>query len=52
MTHNFEKVETADEFNGAWRDFDGEDELEDHDISPYFTKHRLAIDLGLDEFQF
>jgi nitric oxide reductase NorD protein len=30
MTHNFEKVETADEFNGAWRDFDGEDELEDH----------------------
>jgi nitric oxide reductase NorD protein len=30
MTHNFEKVETADEFNGSWRDFDGEDELEDH----------------------
>lgn len=30
MTHNFEKVETTDEFNGTWRDFDGEDELEDH----------------------
>lgn len=30
MTHNFEKVETADEFNGVWRDFDGEDELEEH----------------------
>ncbi|HSD14927.1 MAG TPA: VWA domain-containing protein [Flavobacterium sp.] len=30
MTHNFEKVETADEFNGSWRDFDGSDELEDH----------------------
>lgn len=30
MTHNFEKVETADEFNGSWRDFDGEDELEEH----------------------
>lgn len=30
LTHNFEKVETADEFNGVWRDFDGEDELEDH----------------------
>jgi nitric oxide reductase NorD protein len=30
MTHNFEKVETADDFNGTWRDFDGEDELEDH----------------------
>jgi nitric oxide reductase NorD protein len=30
MTHNFEKVETADEFSGSWRDFDGEDELEEH----------------------
>lgn len=30
MTHNFEKVETAEEFDGVWRDFDGEDELEDH----------------------
>jgi nitric oxide reductase NorD protein len=30
MTHNFEKVETADEHSGVWRDFDGEDELEDH----------------------
>ncbi len=30
LLHNFEKVETADEFNGTWRDFDGSDELEDH----------------------
>lgn len=30
MTHNFEKVETADEHSGVWRDFDGEDELKDH----------------------
>lgn len=30
MLHNFEKVETAQEFNGNWRDFDGSDELEDH----------------------
>ncbi|HQW45677.1 MAG TPA: hypothetical protein PLZ98_01315, partial [Chitinophagaceae bacterium] len=30
MTHNFEKVETADEHSGIWRDFDGADELEDH----------------------
>ncbi|HRP53144.1 MAG TPA: NorD protein [Fluviicola sp.] len=30
LTHNFEKVETAEEFSGSWRDFDGEDELEDH----------------------
>lgn len=30
MTHNFEKVETAEEANGVWRDFDGSDELKDH----------------------
>ncbi|MBL7825493.1 MAG: VWA domain-containing protein [Saprospiraceae bacterium] len=30
LTHNFEKVETADEFSGVWRDFDGDDELENH----------------------
>lgn len=30
LTHNFEKVETADEFSGVWRDFDGDDQLEDH----------------------
>lgn len=30
LTHNFEKVETAEEFNGVWRDFDGDDELKEH----------------------
>jgi nitric oxide reductase NorD protein len=30
LTHNFEKVDTADEFSGTWRDFDGDDELEKH----------------------
>ena len=30
LTHNFEKVETAEEHSGVWRNFDGEDELEDH----------------------
>lgn len=30
MLHNFEKVETAEELNGVWRDFDGSDELEEH----------------------
>ncbi|MDP6908273.1 MAG: NorD protein, partial [Flavobacteriales bacterium] len=30
FTHNFEKVETAEEFSGSWRDFDGSDELDDH----------------------
>jgi nitric oxide reductase NorD protein len=30
LTHNFEKVETAEEFDGVWRDFDGDDDLESH----------------------
>ncbi len=30
LQHQFEKVETAEEFGGNFRDFDGEDELEDH----------------------
>lgn len=30
LTHNFEKAETAEEWEGGWRDFDGEDELDDH----------------------
>lgn len=30
LTHNFEKVETADEFSGTWRDFNGDDDLEEH----------------------
>lgn len=31
LTHNFEKVDTADEFDGVWRDFDGDDDLKDHE---------------------
>lgn len=30
LTHNFEKVDTAEEFDGTWRDFDGDDDLKDH----------------------
>lgn len=30
LLHNFEKIETAEEFNGNWRDFDGKDDLNDH----------------------
>ncbi|MCO5249633.1 MAG: VWA domain-containing protein [Chitinophagales bacterium] len=30
LMHSFEKIETAEEFNGNWRDFDGQDELEEH----------------------
>lgn len=28
MNHNFEKVDTAEEFKGVWRNFDGDDSLE------------------------
>lgn len=31
LTHNFEKVETAEEFSGTWRDFDGDDDLKAHE---------------------
>ena len=30
LTHNFEKVETAEEHSGVWRDFDGADDLKSH----------------------
>lgn len=29
LLHNFEKVETAEEFSGLWRGFDGDDSLEE-----------------------
>lgn len=46
MTHNFEKVETADEFNGNWRDFDGEDELQDHQdaLEELSMKYTVRVD--------
>lgn len=31
LNHNFEKVDTAEEFDGVWRDFDGDDDLKDHE---------------------
>lgn len=42
LLHNFEKIDTAEEFNGNWRDFDGKDELEEHqealeDLNMRFT---------------
>lgn len=30
LTHNFEKVETIDDFNGSWRDFDDDQDLEEN----------------------
>jgi nitric oxide reductase NorD protein len=46
LTHNFEKVETADDFNGVWRDFDGDDELESHSdaLSELSMKFTVRVD--------
>jgi len=46
LLHNFEKVETAEEFNGTWRDFDGSDELEDHNeaLEDLNMKNMVRVD--------
>ncbi|MGL5111575.1 MAG: nitric oxide reductase activation protein NorD [Flavobacterium sp.] len=46
MLHNFEKVETAEEFNGNWRDFDGSDELEDQQdaLEELNMKYNVRVD--------
>ncbi len=46
LTHNFEKVETADEFSGVWRGFDGDDELEEHAdaLSELNLRHLVRTD--------
>ena len=46
LTHNFEKAETIDEFNGVWRDFDGDDTLSDdaQALSDYNLKHMVRVD--------
>ena len=46
MLHNFEKVETAEEFNGNWRDFDGSDEIAKHEnaIEDLSMKYTVRVD--------
>ena len=46
MTHNFEKVETAEEFSGVWRGFDGDDSLEEdaEALSELNLKHLVRTD--------
>ncbi len=46
LLHNFEKAETAEEFNGTWRDFDGSDELEDHQdaLEDLNMKYTVRVD--------
>ena len=46
LTHNFEKAETAEEFTGVWRGFDGDDNLkEDSDaLNEINLKHLIRTD--------
>lgn len=46
LQHRFEKVETADEFGGSWKDFDGDDELEDHSnaLDEINMKYTVRVD--------
>ncbi len=46
LTHNFEKAETAEEWEGGWRDFDGSDDLDDHAnaLEELNMKHTVRVD--------
>lgn len=46
LQHQFEKVETAEEFGGNFRDMDGEDDLEDHSnaLDEVNMKHTVRVD--------
>ncbi len=46
LQHQFEKVETAEKFGGNFRDFDGEDELEDHSnaLEDINMKYTVRVD--------
>ncbi|MCO5233582.1 MAG: VWA domain-containing protein [Chitinophagales bacterium] len=46
MLHNFEKIESAEEFNGNWRDFDGTDDLEEHQdaLEEMNMKYTVRVD--------
>lgn len=46
LQHQFEKVETADEFGGNWRDMDGDDELDDHEnaLDDVNMKYTVRVD--------
>lgn len=46
MNHNFEKVDTAEEFKGVWRNFDGDDSLEKDSeaLSELNLRHMVRTD--------
>jgi len=46
LQHQFEKVETAEEFGGNFRDMDGDDDLDDHSnaLDEVKMKHTVRVD--------
>jgi nitric oxide reductase NorD protein len=46
LQHQFEKVETAEEFGGNWKDLDGDDDLDDHSnaLDEVKMKHTVRVD--------
>ena len=46
LQHQFEKVETAEEFGGNFKDFDGDDDLEDHSnaLEELNMKYTVRVD--------
>ena len=46
LQHQFEKVETAEEFGGNFRDMDGDDELDDHEnaLEDLNMKYTVRVD--------
>jgi nitric oxide reductase NorD protein len=46
LQHQFEKVETAEEFGGNFKDFDGDDDLEDHSnaLDELNMKYTVRVD--------
>ncbi len=46
LQHQFEKVETAEEFGGNFKDFDGEDEIDDHSnaLDEINMKYTVRVD--------
>lgn len=46
LTHDFEKIDTAEEWDGGWRDFDGEDELDEHSkaLEELNMKYTVRVD--------
>lgn len=46
LSHHFEKVDTAEEFSGTWRDFDGDDTLEQDQeaLNELNLKHTVRVD--------